>query len=173
MKPTIPAVALSLALALSPVMSSAQTDAIQKDVEERVAATELVTVSQVDAMVEQMTFLFTHDILPLLIRENPGKDELLKTIVTEEVTGATKDMAPHLVSFMTEIYLRNFTHEEILAITEFYRSPAGQKLLKMQPVISRDSQKAGVELSKQTSFHAMSRIRERMKAEELVMPPRL
>lgn len=181
MKPNItaaiPALVLAVGLAFSPALASAQTETEAEDAnavaERQAAATELVAVSQVGAMVDQLTFLFTNDILPMLVRHNPGKDELLEEIVKEEVSGAASDIAPHMISFMSEIWARHFTLEEIQSLTAFYRTPAGKKLLKMQPIIAQESNKAGVELSKQASYYAMSRLRERMKAEELVIPDRL
>ncbi len=170
---TVPVLVLAFSLVLLPIKSSAQTETDNSDIERQIAATELVAVSQVDAMTEQLKFLFTNDILPLLIQSNPGKEEALSKIVTEEVGGAAADIAPQMISFMSEIWARHFTVEEIRAMTEFYRTPAGKKLLKMQPVIAQESNKAGVELSKQASYYAMSRLRERMNAEDLVIPDRL
>ncbi len=180
---TLPAFVLAFGLAYLPMVSFAQTEAgaeteietetDTKLVERQIAAAELVAVSQVDAMVEQLTFLFTNDILPLLIEANPGMEDTLHTIVVEEVSAAAEEIAPNMISFMSTIWARHFTIEEIRELTAFYRTSVGQKLLEMQPVIAQESNKSGVELSKQASYHAMNRLRERMNAENLVVPNRL
>ncbi len=48
-----------------------------------------------------------------------------------------------LVELIVPIYDRHLDHQDIRAIIRFYESPAGKKLILVQPRIVRDSMAAG------------------------------
>lgn len=50
-----------------------------------------------------------------------------------------------LANLVAPIYDKHFTEAEIDAITAFYRSPTGQKMLSKMPAIIAESQQAGME----------------------------
>ncbi len=50
-----------------------------------------------------------------------------------------------LVELIIPIYLKNFTHEEILQLIEFYQTPLGRKLIAAQPAIVQESMVIGSE----------------------------
>ena len=47
--------------------------------------------------------------------------------------------APEMKKQIAELYEKHFTHDEILQLTEFYRSPLGQKTITGLPAIMKDA----------------------------------
>lgn len=68
-----------------------------------------------------------------------------------------------LASMVTKIYQEHISEKDATAIIAFYRTPAGQDLLKEMPAIVRESQEAGIKAGQQVA-HA---VLERHKAEIL------
>ncbi len=67
--------------------------------------------------------------------------------------------AAQLIEMMAPVYDRHFTHDEIRALIAFYQSPAGQKLVQVQPLLARDSMLAG----QQWGFRLGQRLTQRLK----------
>lgn len=57
--------------------------------------------------------------------------------VAKEMTGE------ELVELIIPVYLKNFTHDEILQLIEFYETPLGRKLIAAQPAIVQESMVIG------------------------------
>jgi hypothetical protein len=51
--------------------------------------------------------------------------------------------APQLLDSIAVLYARTFTHEELENLFAFYRSPVGQRLREVQPVIVTESTAIG------------------------------
>lgn len=58
---------------------------------------------------------------------------------------AKKDGFKDLLELMVPIYKKHLTEEEIDAITEFYASEIGQKMIQKFPMITQESMQAGAE----------------------------
>ena len=54
-----------------------------------------------------------------------------------------------LIDLVMPIYQHNFTEQDVHGLLAFYRTPLGQKLLKVQPVIIRESMLAGEQWGRQ------------------------
>ncbi|GER05866.1 hypothetical protein GCM10007972_06310 [Iodidimonas muriae] len=142
----------------------------QEDEEKTAAIRELVEITQVEAMADQMIGLFNEDILPMLLEANPDQSEKLRTIVREEVTATMNDMKPAVVALTASVWSRHFSTQEIRELTAFYKTPLGIKLLEKQPVIARESMQAGMQMSQQAAMTAMEHIKQRLTAESLSIP---
>lgn len=77
-----------------------------------------------------------------LIRKNPDLVDLISTTVDEETIALVKRRAD-LEEEAAKAYARVFSEDELKAITDFYQSPAGQKLLKDGPIAMREVAKVG------------------------------
>ncbi len=76
-----------------------------------------------------------------LIQSSPNYQELINATVDEKALS----LAPRRADLEKEaanIYAKIFTQEELLAITAFYNSPAGKKLLTDGPIATRELSKA-------------------------------
>ena len=54
-----------------------------------------------------------------------------------------------LIDLVVPIYQHNFTEQDVRGLLAFYRTPLGQKLLKVQPVIMHESMLAGEQWGRQ------------------------
>lgn len=85
---------------------------------------------QLDAMVKQR--------LPCLA---PG--DVSSALTSPQATRQMLDL-------IVPIYQRNFSEQDVRGLLAFYRTPLGQKLLKAQPVVMRESLMAGEQFGRQT-----------------------
>lgn len=74
-------------------------------------------------------------------------DEFLKEVKTDE-----------LIDLLIPIYEKNFTDEEILDLTRFYKSAIGQKLLEKNPAIMQESYAIGQEWGKKLGEKVVSKL---------------
>ncbi len=76
-----------------------------------------------------------------LIQASPNHQELITATVDEKALGLAGRRSD-LEREAAAIYARTFTIDELNAITAFYSSPAGKKLLNDGPIASRELLKA-------------------------------
>lgn len=105
------------------------------------ALKDLFEVMQVEKMVSQIT----ESIIPAMQqqaqanfknKEDKAKfDEFMKYMIEE-----TKTLSMNLVTKeMPIIYEKHFSYEDIINLTNFYKTPTGQNLLDKTPIISKES----------------------------------
>lgn len=76
-----------------------------------------------------------------LIQQSPNMEDLINATVNEKAL----ELASRRVDLENEAalaYARVFSEEELSSITEFYKSPTGQKLLTDGPIVTREVHKA-------------------------------
>ena len=61
----------------------------------------------------------------------------------------TPQATQQLIDLDVPIYQHNFTEQDVRGLLAFYRTPLGQKLLRVQPVIMRESMLAGEQWGRQ------------------------
>lgn len=118
--------------------SDADAPASKEDVEAYLAvmhSKEMVTnmIAALSKPMQQMmhdTYLKNKDKLPPDFEERMNKqtDDLMRNMPIEEMLAA-----------MVPSYQKHFTKEDMAALTAFYSSPTGQKILKELPAITADS----------------------------------
>jgi hypothetical protein len=62
-----------------------------------------------------------------------------------------------LASMMTKIYQEHISQKDAAAIIAFYKTPAGQDLLKEMPAIAKESQEAGLKAGQQVAHDVLQR----------------
>ena len=71
-----------------------------------------------------------------------------------------KHFDPHSVTeTVIPIYHKYLSHEDLKALLEYYKSPFGQRMLKLLPEVARDSQLAGYTLGQRAAEEAMEDLR--------------
>ena len=71
-----------------------------------------------------------------------------------------KHFDPHSVTeTVIPIYDKYLSHEDLKALLEYYKSPFGQRMLKLLPEVARDSQLAGYTLGQKAAEEAMEDLR--------------
>jgi uncharacterized protein len=67
-----------------------------------------------------------------------------------------KHFDPHtLIETVIPIYDRHLSDEDLKSLLEYYKSPFGQRMLKILPELARDSQQAGYSLGQKAAEEAM------------------
>lgn len=66
-----------------------------------------------------------------------------------------------LVDLVIPIYDKYYTRDEIQELTHFYRSPVGQKTIKVLPKLSAEAIDAGQEWGRMVADRAMRKLREK------------
>lgn len=71
-----------------------------------------------------------------------------------------KHFDPHSVTeTVIPIYDKYLSNEDVKALLEYYKSPFGQRMLKVLPEVARDSQQAGYTLGQKAAEEAMEDLR--------------
>jgi hypothetical protein len=71
-----------------------------------------------------------------------------------------KHFDPHSVTeTVIPIYDKYLSNEDVRALLEYYKSPFGQRMLKVLPEVARDSQQAGYRLGQKAAEEAMEDLR--------------
>jgi len=76
---------------------------------------------------------------PIIAQFNSMIPEENKEVFNEELNATF----PDLYMTMAKIYMEEFTHEEILALLEFYETPVGKKLADKSGELSQKGMTAG------------------------------
>jgi hypothetical protein len=140
MKKIIVTIALTFVLCLSGMaqQAAADTPATKADVEKYLQAmhSQDMMIQMVDAMSKPMKkmiheqYLKQEDKLPSDFEARMGKmtDEMLRELPWDEILQA-----------MVPAYQKHFTKGDMEALTTFYSSPTGQKVLREMPALMADS----------------------------------
>ena len=86
------------------------------------------------------------------------------SVVSEELMAAFRARYPTVIEAAAEEYRRNFSEEELKAITVFYDSPAGKRMLELQPVLQQRLSEAGRSVGGDAGEEAFLKARERILA---------
>jgi hypothetical protein len=118
------------------------------------------SVQVFEQLLPNMTEMFRAMLDPLPAQ----KRERAVRILVEE--GRKTFTAERMVEELTPIYDRYLTAEEVKSLIAFYESPAGRKLVAVQPLIIREASGVGEKIGNEAVEKVISRYRE-----EGIMPP--
>jgi hypothetical protein len=83
-------------------------------------------------------------------RLNKMMDDMVKDLPIDE-----------LLQAMVPVYQKHFTKEDVDALTTFYSTPSGQRILKEMPVVTAESMQASMGIIQKM----MAKVQERMQSE--------
>ena len=66
-----------------------------------------------------------------------------------------------LLDEMAPVYQKHLTLEDLKAITEFYKTPAGKKLAEKTPLITQESMKVGEKWGQGVAEKVLARLQEK------------
>jgi hypothetical protein len=103
-------------------------------------------------------------------RANPALSLRADAVITDVVVTYMRQMAERdqVVDRLIPIYAKYLTKDDIRQITEFYRSPAGRKLVSVMPAISVESAKVGQEWMESILPGLQAELLRRLKSEKLI-----
>lgn len=150
--------AASMALALSALDARAQQPSpaamtLSKEIVGITGSTALFA-PLISGVVEQAKLLF--------LQQNPA----LSKDLTEIANKMRADLAPRQEELNAEVarlHAVNFNEQELKDILAFYKSPAGKKLLTMQPSVVEGSMKYAQDWANRLSEEVIGKMREEMK----------
>jgi len=112
------------------------------------------------ALVSQTIDSMTKSIKPLLTNSLPPGDYRDKLVDLFFAKFSTKNNVDHLLDLAVPVYDKNFSHQEIRALIEFYQTPLGQKTITALPKVTAEMQeqgrKWGEELGKQCMLEVLA-----------------
>ena len=112
------------------------------------------------ALVSQTIDSMSKSIKPLLTNSLPPGDYREKLVDLFFAKFSAKNDVQHLLDLAVPVYDRNFSHQEIRALIEFYQTPLGQKAITALPKVTAEMQeqgrKWGEELGKQCMIEVLS-----------------
>jgi|tagenome__1003787_1003787.scaffolds.fasta_scaffold20964193_2 hypothetical protein len=128
------------------------------------AAKELMLASKMTDQINLMIPAVMPQLKPLVTKGDPrierDFDELMPVVL--KMANARLD---DFVNAGAGIYARHFTADEIRQVTQFYRSPAGQKFLQKQPEVLKESmalgQRFGQAVAQDLQSHMAEELRKR------------
>jgi hypothetical protein len=88
----------------------------------------------------------------------PKQLEALRAMFDE----VTKMPLDDMINAVISIYQRHLTKTDVEELIRFYSSPVGQKILREQPQIMRESMQAGAEIQRKRMDEIQARIKEKM-----------
>lgn len=140
-------IAVMTAFAMSSPSDAANTDAKTSAVEEQTAQRalirELMTLTGVIDVPEQIIASFVPEIMRSLREHNPDFPELAVPVVQDEVVSVYREHAESLLVSIERLYARRFTTEELRELVTFYGSPLGRKAVTALPQMLEESFTAG------------------------------
>jgi uncharacterized protein len=125
-------VCLGLWLAVVPLPAGAQSTVDPVAVAK---AKELLQVSNLVAMRDQMVALVQAQIAALVLQANPDQNDKVNKAVADLIQPALKRHMPEYFDLAAGVYASHFTRAELEQLVAFYKSPVGQKLTREQDTL--------------------------------------
>jgi len=95
------------------------------------------------ALVSQTIDSMSKSIKPLLTNSLPPGDYREKLVDLFFAKFTSKTDVQHLLDLAVPVYDRNFSHQEIRGLLEFYQTPLGQKAITALPKVTVEMQEQG------------------------------
>ncbi len=162
------------AILLSGLMATSAMSADAITPEHLKAARETLSAVKVTAPFDNILPSLAEQLKSTLIQSTPNFQEIINITVDEQALKLASRRAD-LENEAANIYAKTFTIEELKAITTFYTSPAGKKLLTDGPIATRELGKAAdiwaAGISRDLAKEADTALEARIKAEAPVATP--
>ena len=163
--------ALGVAIALGVASSSAGADELTPD--KRADIKTLMQLTGAYAIANQFADFTTGQVVRSLRAGSPSFPQKGVEAIRDEMSKLFKEemvAAGGLEERMIPIYGAHFTHSEVTALVTFYRSPLGSKWVHEIPLVLAESLQAGMQWSTGLGPKVDSRLRARLKQENIDLP---
>ena len=151
----------ALLLALSPSSARAQTT---PDAARLAAAREMMAVAGVARQFEEVMPVLLKQLAQGFVAVAPDKAEEIREVFNQ-LGGKFNDRKGELIDQVATLYAEQLSLEELTAAAGFYRSPAGMKMIAIQPQVMRQAmllgQRWGAELGREIQEEARRELKKR------------
>jgi uncharacterized protein len=140
---------LAVCLALAPIGVNAQTNktngaaATKIDPAKEADIRRLLDLVGTKGLVVQTMDSMSRSIKPLLTNSLPPGEYREKLVDLFFAKFSSKADVQHLLDLAVPVYDKNFSHQEIRSLIEFYQTPLGQKAIATLPKVSAEMQEQG------------------------------
>jgi len=153
--------AVLLALSFSPPSVRAQST---PDAARLAAAREMMQVAGVAKQFSQVMPVLMRQLARGFVAVAPDKAEVIAEVFAK-LGGKFDERKGELIDQIATLYAEQLTLEELNAVIGFYRSPAGAKLMTVQPQVMRQAmllgQRWGAQLGRQIEEEARRELKKR------------
>jgi uncharacterized protein len=142
-------VVLALCLTLAPIGVNAQASktnvsaAAKIDPAKEADIRRLLDLVGAKALIEQTMDSMSKSIKPLLTNSLPPGEYREKLVDLFFAKFSAKADVQHMLDLAVPVYDKNFSHQEIRSLIEFYQTPLGQKAIATLPKVSAEMQEQG------------------------------
>ena len=169
MKVRAVALALSVAFAgLSPAFAqqapAAAPDAVQAapiDPANMKAAHDLLEATNTDAQFATIVPLMFQQMRQSLPSQGPAQQEEVNKVF-DEIQKQFLERRSEILDQIARLYAIKFSPEEMNALSDFYRSPVGQKFIAAMPELAADAMRLGNAWGQQIGREAEQKIRDEL-----------
>jgi hypothetical protein len=155
--------AAALVFTAAPIASAADPTANIVP-EKRAAIDELVQVTNMRNMLDQITTQFVGAMSKMISPQNPGKEKDIGEILTRHFTEVFHQHQQDFLDMAYLTYDKYMTLDDIKATVEFYKTPAGQHVIKAMPKVAQDMAGAGMLLGQRLYQEALPGILDDLKS---------
>ena len=141
------------------------------DPEFRADIEQLLDATGAAKMGAQMGALIGNSFLAELKRSNPDIPDRAVTIVRDVMDAEMSKMyaGPNgIMPDMVDLYAKHFTHEDVIALLAFYRSPVGQKTIEAMPLLLQEGAVIGQRWMQMEMPNIANAVHQRLQTEGLV-----
>jgi uncharacterized protein len=161
------AAALLAGSAISATDAAAQDATSPKNLE---LSTELLDLAGAKTMLTQMIDQLTPSLTQLIQQANPGKENEVSDVMNKFVMPKMKERLPEVVKEGAVIYAQHFTTDELSQLIQFYQSPLGQKLVREQPLMSKEMARVSTAWARSVAVEAVHEYSDEFKKRGLQTP---
>lgn len=119
----------------------------------------------------QLASLVADSFMTGLRRSGPAVPDRALAIVKEVLDAEFSNMysgPDGVLPQMVDLYARHYTHDDILALLDFYRSPVGHKAITLMPVLMQEGGAIGQRWMEPRMPKMMDTLQQRLRAEGMI-----
>jgi hypothetical protein len=161
------AAVLILALSFGSITTATAADISP---EKRAAIDELMEVSKAKNMMDQIMPQMLQSFEKLIAAQNPGKDHEIASILTRYFGVSFDSYKDDFYEGLYIVYDRHLSVDDIKAMTEFYKTPAGQRILAALPQITQEAMSVGMVFGQQAGREALEKAKADLEAAGIKSP---
>ena len=154
---------LAAALLALPVCTASQAQTTP-DAARLSAAKEMMQAAGVARQFEEVMPLLMQQLLQSFVALAPDKAQEIRDVFSQ-LGGKFNDRKGELIEQIAILYAEQLTLEEFTAVIDFYRSPAGLKIISIQPQVMRQAmllgQRWGAQLGREIEQEARRELKKR------------
>ncbi|QPF85000.1 DUF2059 domain-containing protein [Bradyrhizobium genosp. L] len=153
---------LVVVLSLATPLARAQTAAPAPAPDALAAAKELVITMHLVDQFKALMPAILKSLKPAIVQGRSDVDHDYDTLTPVLLDGFQKRF-DELSDAMAVIYASNFTADDLHALSDFYKSPVGKKLLEKTPMVTQQSMLAGQKFGQSVAAELRQRIVEELR----------